>query len=107
MGGITRSLKYWFEYFRDMFKLKDFHVTGSITLGNGYQEVGVPTDLPNPQKVFISIEEPDQGVSVCVGSLNWVATVVQENGFTIYTDVKGDSCRIVYVVEYDCDKVKM
>jgi len=104
MGGVFHNMQWWWDYFKQLFHIKTFYITGSITLAAGEQQVGIPSDLPNPVRVYLSVEEPDDGgITTCLGDLNWVAARLLPNGFLLYADIKSDSCTINYVIEYDED----
>lgn len=101
MGGVSHSISWWWDYFRGLFNIKSFSVDGTITLGPGQQVIDVPTAYPHPSSVFLSLEEPDDCIPTCVGNLNWAATKVNANGFTLFADIKTTSCTINYVIEYN------
>lgn len=106
MGQVIRSLEWWWDYFRKLFNIRSFSIDGTITLAAGKQEISVSTYLRDPKRVFVSVEEPSDAVTTCVGDLNFVAARVVENGFVIYADIKSDSCDISYFVEYDTGRSK-
>jgi hypothetical protein len=101
MSGITHSIGWWWSYFQSLFNIQTFTVTGSITLAAGNYELSVPTEFPNPINVFLSISEPPNGITTCIGDLNWVAATLAENGFVLYANIASNSCDISYVVQYD------
>ncbi len=104
MGGIIRSLDSWWRYFKKLFHIKNYYVSGSITLSPGFHEIDIPTEFDDPVRVYLNVEEPDDGVTTCVGNLNWVAAKINVQGFTLFADVKSSSCLINYVVEYATEK---
>ncbi len=104
MGGIIRSLGWWWNYFKDLFHIKNYYISGSITLSAGFHQIEIPTDFEDPVRVFLNVQEPEDEIPTCVGHLNWVAAKIQVHGFTLFADVKTESCVVKYVVEYSSEK---
>lgn len=103
MSGIIKSMDWWWEYFRNLFHIKNYYVSGTITVGSGYHEIDVLTDFENPTAVFLSTEEPDNSIATCAGDLNWTAARIHDKGFFLFADIKSNCCIVKYVVEYDSD----
>jgi hypothetical protein len=103
MGGMTRSPESWWEYFKSLFNIKNYYIDGTVTVCAGFHQIEIPTVTSNPCSVFLSIEEPDSATTTCVGDLNWATAKVQLNGFTLYANIKSNTCTIKYVIQYDCD----
>ncbi len=102
MSGVTANFIYWWNIIRGIFRIGEFNITGSISLGPGEHEVIIDTTLPNPSSIFTQLEEPDNGgITTCMGNLNWIATRPLEQGFILYARIVTDSCNINYVVKYD------
>ncbi len=74
---------------------------GSIILCPGFHKLGVGT-CKNPVAVYLDVQEPCDGVTTCVGNLNWVVAKLHPCGqfFTIFADIKTESCTVNYIVEY-------
>jgi hypothetical protein len=104
MGGVSHSIQWWWDYFRQLFNIQAFSVEGSITLGPGEQTIEITTKYPNPDAVFLSAEEPEDEIATCVGDVNWVACRVLENGFVLFADIKSNSCVVNYTVRYGTDR---
>lgn len=101
MGGITVNFVYWWHIIRKMFRIGEFNVTGSISLGPGDHEISIDTTFPHPAEILLSCEEPESGITTCMGNLNWVAARPSAQGFILYARIATESCRINYVVRYD------
>lgn len=102
MSGVTANFIYWWNIIKGIFRIGEFNITGSISLGPGENEVVIDTTFPNPSAVFIQCEEPDNGgITTCMGNLNWIAARPLEQGFILYANIVTDSCTVNYVVKYD------
>lgn len=103
MSEVIRSASWWWRYFKRIYKINDYSVEGNLTLNAGEHEVHVSSKLPNPHKIYVSLEEPDDGQTTCLGNLNYVSVRLMTNGFILYANIKTTSCKIDYIIEYDSD----
>ena len=103
MSGIIRSTDWWWQYFKNLFHIKNYYVSGTITAASGFHEIEVISDFSNPIAVYLNTEEPDDGTTTCVGDLNWTSAKMNLNGFTLYANIKSNTCTIKYVIEYSND----
>ena len=106
MGGVSQGWAYWWNYFKDIFKFKDFSVTGSIVLGPGLQEIEIAAPYPDPISVFVSATEPDDATNTCIGNINWIATRMSAAGFILFANIASSSCTVEYIITYDAVKTK-
>ncbi len=93
-------MRWWWEFFKSLFKVEEFVVDGDITLGPGDHEIDVSTTFPDPKRIWLSVDEPEE-VPTCVGNLNWVAAKLGHRGFVLYAQIKSNACKIRYKAFYD------
>lgn len=103
MGQIIQTIDWWWDFFRNLFGIKDYYVRGHIVLANGQHEIFIQTKDPNPERVYLNCEEPDGGMSVCMGDVNLVGSSVTPDGFVLYADIKSDTCIVRWLIEYDAE----
>ena len=103
MGGVFHSIEWWWRYFKSLFDISAFSVSGTITLAAGTHEIEVRTKLPHPDCVFLCASEPDNAITTCVGDLNWVAARMTSHGFILFANIKSNTCDIDYIVKYNAD----
>lgn len=73
--------------------------SGDILLGYGLHEVKVVID-GKPCTVFLSIEDPTDGVAVCHGDVNKIGVRILDDGFIIYADIKTNTASIQWTCEF-------
>lgn len=93
MGRLVRSDAWWWN-----FLIRRKFIRGEIALGYGKHELNI--ELPEHcqiTKLYLAIES--LGMPVCVGALDSVgATVLSDNSFTIYADIKHNHSTVEYAV---------
>jgi len=89
------------HWFCNLFKKGRTYKKGRIILSHGFHKVGIGT-CSHPLAVYLDVQEPCDGVTTCVGNLNWVASKLHPcaKEFTIFADIKTNCCTIDYIVEY-------
>jgi hypothetical protein len=68
---------------------------GKITLGYGNHQIEIASDRKVREVFLCPISD---GVSCCAGSLDFVSFAVSETGFTIFAEVKSNSCIVKWQV---------
>jgi len=101
MGGVSQSWIYWWNIFKSLFHVNEFNLTGSITLGPGEHQITIGTEFGDPSEVFLSVQEPNNGVPTCVGDLNWVAARLTGTGFILFANIKSNSATVHYIIKYN------
>lgn len=99
MNFIIKSFKCFCYWVKGLFKKK--FKKGKIILSPGSHKIGIGTDCC-PKAVYLDVQEPCDGITTCVGDLNWVVAKLDKcrNEFTIFAEVKSRSCTVNYIVEY-------
>ena len=71
---------------------------GDIVLGYGQHEINILMDK-TPCHVFLKISEPCDSTPVCHGDVNKISFTIFDNGFTLYANIRTNSC----CIEWTCN----
>src|SRR5262252_479896 len=95
--AIILGPRWWWNYFKKLFDLKDFS-RGGMALSNGWHEIFVPTDCI-PARVTTHCLNND--TPCCGGEITLYATCLLPDGFILYADVRTVSAELEWIIEYD------
>ena len=102
--GLIRGKGWWWRFFKEL--LFDLHTVmrGHITLSYGRHEIQIPIDSQiKPYGVYLNCQ--DIGIPVCAGDVSMASAKLNEEGnyFTLYADIKSNTCNVLWLIEYDPD----
>lgn len=95
-----KYLKYLMKLLKHIFCLLQESDKGYIIVPFGYNIIEVPSCCP-PSRVFLSIEEPDDGCQICGQGINTVGCQITKYGFILYTDIKSDYAKIEWLIKFE------
>lgn len=97
---LKRGKLWWWNYFKDLFFSIFTRIKGNVTVAHGYSEMEVKLDDKiKAERIFVAIEA--ENIPVCSGNVDTVGAIRNgPNSFMLYADIKSNSAKIYWLVEY-------